>query len=406
MALVVQKFGGTSVGSLERIENVARRIKKTHDEGNQVVVVVSARAGVTNRLIADAKTLHGRPDAREMDMLMSVGEQETVALTAIALHALGIPAVSRTGWQAGILTDGEYSRARIRKISGGDIRGQLDAGKVVIVAGFQGVTEDGHITTFGRGGSDLSAIAMAAALEADLCQIFTDVDGVYTTDPRIERKARKLNEISYDEMLEMASSGSKVMQSRAVEFAKKFGVVFEVRSSMNDNPGTIVREEIGSMEDVLVRGVAVDKNQTKIVVSDVPDQPGTAAKVFAAVARASVNVDMIVQNIGRNGKANLTFTVPADDTYKAEGAVEALFKDVSGGSVTVADRIAKISVVGVGMRSHVGVANTLFEALANAGINIQLISTSEIVMSVAIDLERADEAVRVLHDAFGLAAGA
>ncbi len=402
MSLIVQKYGGTSVGDVDRIKHVARRVKETRDAGNQVVVVVSARSGVTNDLIARAKALNPTPDEREMDMLLAVGEQETIALTAMALHALGVPAVSRTGTQAGILTDPAHTRARIKHISGGDIQAQLDAGKVVILAGFQGHAPDGQITTLGRGGSDLSAIAIAAALQADLCQICTDVDGVYTADPRLVPDAKKLDEIAYEEMLELASSGSKVMQSRAVEFAQKFKVIFEVRSSFNHHPGTIVKEEAASMEDVVVSGVALDKNQAKIVVSDLPDRPGTAAKLFNALAAADISVDMIVQNIGRDSKANMTFTVPRDDIYRAEKVVATSFPDETSGKLFEANNIAKLSVVGVGMRSHSGVAAKLFEALADAGINIQLVSTSEIKISVGIEPKDAETAARVVHAAFGL----
>ncbi len=404
MSMIVQKFGGTSVADLDRIRRVARRIKETREQGHDVVVVVSARSGVTNRLIADARALYPNPDARELDMLLSVGEQETIALMALALHSIGVPAVSRTGAQAEILTDPEHTRARIVRIGGGDIQEQIAAGKVVIVAGFQGVTTIGQTTTFGRGGSDLTAIALASALNAGLCQIFTDVDGVYTADPRVVANARKLDEVTYDEMLELASMGSKVMQSRSVEFAKKHSVLFEVRSSFNNNPGTIVKEEISSMEDVVVRGVAVDKNQVKVVISDLPDRPGTAARVFQDLADADVNVDMIVQNIGRGGVANLTFTVSIDDAYRAERAVGTVIEQFGSGSVSISDRIAKVSVVGVGMRSHSGVAASLFTALAENGINIQLISTSEIKISVAIDVARADDAARVAHEAFNLGA--
>ncbi len=401
--IIVQKYGGTSVADLDRIRNVASRVKATRDAGNKVVVVVSARAGVTNRLIADAKSLAEHPDSRELDMLASIGEQETIALTAIALHSMGVPAVSRTGAQVGIKTDSEFTKARIVDITGGDLNKQLDEGKVVIVAGFQGVTDDGQITTLGRGGSDLSAIALAKAVNADVCQIYTDVDGVYTADPRVVKDASKLNEISYDEMLELASLGSKVMQARSVEFAKKHNVVFEVRSSMNNNPGTIVKEEVASMEDVVVRGVAADKNQTKVVLLGLNDQPGTAAKIFNALGKANVNVDMIVQNVGRDGIANMTFTVPTDDAFKAEKAIDSIKDDIAAKNFrTMTDRVAKVSVVGIGMRSHSGVAADLFTAFANAGINIQLISTSEIKISVAVEVEKADEAVRVAHAAFGL----
>ena len=374
MARIVQKYGGTSVGTVERIRRVAQRIKATYGEGNEVVVVVSARSGVTNDLIARAKSLNPEPEEREMDMLLAVGEQETIALMAMALHALGIPAESRTGAQAGVITDRAHTKARIKRIEGGDIPQLLQGGKVVIVAGFQGVDVDGQISTLGRGGSDLSAVALAAGLQADLCQIFTDVEGVFTSDPRIVEDAVKLDEISYDEMLELASMGSKVMQARAVEFAKKFGVTFEVRSSFNQEPGTIVKEEVASMEAVLVRGVALDKSQTLIVVSDLPDEPGTAANLFSALAEASILVDMIVQNIGRKGKANLTFTIAKDDTRKALGVVNRVFQDIGGGLTRCTD-IAKLSVVGIGMRSHSGVAAKLFRTLADAGVNIQLIGT-------------------------------
>ncbi len=401
MARIVQKYGGTSVGTVERIRAVAERIKACYDEGNEVVVVVSARSGVTNELVSRAKSLNPQPNEREMDMLLAVGEQETIALMAMALHALGVPAESRTGAQAGVITDDFHTKARILRVEGGDIPNLLEAGTVVIVAGFQGINLSGQISTLGRGGSDLSAVAMAAGLNADLCQIFTDVEGVYTADPRVVKDAVKLDEVSYDEMLELASMGSKVMQARAVEFAKKFKVTFEVRSSFNNKPGTIVKEEVESMEDVLVRGVAVDKSQTLIVVSDLPDEPGTAAKLFSALAEANVLVDMIVQNIGRKGKANMTFTIPKEDTLKAEGAVNSVFKEL-GGSLTSSTDIAKLSVVGVGMRSHSGVAASLFETLAEGGINIQLIGTSEIKISVAIDLEHADLGAQLAHKAFGL----
>ena len=402
MALIVQKYGGTSVADVDRIKNVALRVKETVDAGNQVVVVVSARSGVTNDLIARAKALNSKPDEREMDMLLAVGEQETIALTAMALHAIGVAAVSRTGTQAGILTDLAHTRARITSISGGDIRQQLDGGKVVILAGFQGHSADGQITTLGRGGSDLSAIAIASAINADLCQVCTDVDGVYTADPRVVPNARKINEISYEAMLELASSGSKVMQNRAVEFAQKYQVVFEVRSSFNNNPGTIVKEEVPSMEDVVVSGVALDAKQAKVSVLQLPDRPGSAAKLFQALGVAGVSVDMIVQNIGRNGLANMTFTVPRDDVERAEAAVLESFPDVAVDQLFEASDIAKVSVVGVGMRSHAGVAAKLFAALAEGGVNIQLVSTSEIKISVGIDPKDAIQASQLVHDAFGL----
>jgi len=402
MSRIVQKYGGTSVGDVERIKKVAERVKAVRDEGNQLVVVVSARAGVTNELIARARAVCDQPSERELDQLLSIGEQETIALTAMALHGIGVDAVSYTGAQAGIFTDAVHTKAKIRTINAGPIDKDLKAGRVVIVAGFQGIDDEGQTTTLGRGGSDLTAIALAAALKADVCEIYTDVDGVYTADPRVVKSARKLAEISYDEMLELASSGSKVMQSRSVEFAKKYSVVFEVRSSFNHNPGTIVKEEIAYMEKVVVRGVAVDKDQAKVVVSNITDKPGSAAKVFRSLADANIIVDMIVQNVGRHGIANLTFTVPKGDTRQAVKALEPVLKELGGGEVTVLEQIAKLSVVGVGMKTHSGVAATLFQALAEAGINIELISTSEIKISVVISLDRADEAARVAHAAFNL----
>jgi aspartate kinase len=402
MPRIVQKFGGTSVGDVERIKKVAERIKLTRDDGNEVVVVVSARSGVTNELIARAKAIAEFPNDRELDMLISTGEQETIALTAIALHSLGVGAVSYTGAQAGIFTDKAHTKAKIKTIDAAPIERDLKQSKVVIVAGFQGIDEDKQITTLGRGGSDLTAIALAAALHADKCEIYTDVDGVYTADPRVVKTARKLHEISYDEMLELASSGSKVMQSRSVEFAKKYGVVFEVRSSFNHNPGTVVKEEVAYMEKVMVRGVAVDKDQAKVIVSNILDQPGSAAKVFRTLADANIIVDMIVQNVGRQGVANLTFTVPQSETKKAVKALEPVLATIGGGQVAVHEKIAKLSVVGVGMKTHSGVAATLFQALAEVNINIELITTSEIKISVVIDQDRVDEAARVAHAVFAL----
>jgi aspartate kinase len=402
MSRIVQKYGGTSVGDVDRIKNVANRIKAYRDDGHQVVVVVSARSGVTNELIARAKAVCENPDEREMDQLLAIGEQETIALTAMALHGLGVPAVSYTGAQAGIVTDKVHTKAKIQGINAKPIEADLNTGKVVIVAGFQGITDEGRVSTLGRGGSDLTAIALAGALKADKCEIYTDVDGVYTADPRIVKDARKLQEICYDEMLELASSGSKVMQSRSVEFAAKYDVVFEVRSSFNYNPGTIVKSEVAYMEKVAVRGVAVDKDQAKVIVANIADQPGTAAKVFRALADATIIVDMIVQNVGRNGVANLTFTVPATETVKAQKALAPVLDALGGGQVTIQEHVAKLSVVGVGMKTHSGVAATLFQALAEAGVNIELISTSEIKISVIIDKARADEAARVVHKAFAL----
>jgi len=402
MALIVQKYGGTSVGDVDRIKNVAQRIQATVADGHSVVVVVSARSGVTNELIARAKAITERPDTREMDMLLAIGEQETIALTAMALQAIGVPAVSYTGAQAGIMTDEVFTKAKIKQIVPKSIVQDLKAGRVVIVAGFQGINESGQITTLGRGGSDLTAIALAAACRADKCEIYTDVDGVYTADPRIVKAAQKIEEISYDEMLELASLGSKVMQSRSVEFAKKYGVVFEVRSSFNHNPGTTVKEEVSYMEKVVVRGVAVDKDQAKVVIAGLPDKPAAAATIFTALADASINVDMIVQNVAHTGGVDLTFTVQRDDAPGAVKVLPAVLKKLGGGEVKAYDNIAKLSVVGVGMRTHAGVAAMLFSALGDAGINIQLIGPSEIKITVAVDRAKADEAMRAAHSVFGL----
>jgi aspartate kinase len=338
-----------------------------------------------------------------MDVLLSTGEQTTIALTAIALHSIGIPAASMTGAQAGIVTDGVHTKAKIQNITPKKVHDLLNQGKVVIVAGFQGETTEGQITTLGRGGSDLTAIALAAALRADLCQIYTDVDGVYTADPRIVSAARKLDEISYDEMLELASLGAKVMQSRSVEFAKKFGVVFEVRSSLNENPGTIVKEETGSMEGVVVRGVSLDKNQAKITLVGVPDKPGVAARIFKALGEAAINVDMIVQNIshGTGSRAtDLSFTLDKPDLLKAQKVIDGLKNQLGFRDVISTENIGKLSIVGVGMKSHTGIAGKLFETLANEGVNIDMISTSEIKISVVIDLARAEQAMKAVHQAF------
>ena len=403
MSLIVQKYGGTSVANPERIKNVAARVAKYRGKGDQIVVVVSAMSGVTDNLIKLAKEIMPLPNEREMDVLLATGEQTTIALTAIALHALGLPAVSLTGAQAGIVTDGVHTKAKIHNITPKRIHELLDEGHVVIVAGFQGQTIEGQITTLGRGGSDLTAIALAAALKADLCQIYTDVDGVYTADPRIVPDAKKLKEISYDEMLELAGLGAKVMQSRSVEFAKKFGVVFEVRSSLNENPGTIVKEETTSMEDIVVRGVSLDKNQAKVTLVDVPDKPGVAARIFRAIGDANVNVDMIVQNIshGRGAPAtDLSFTVDKPDLLKAQKVIDGLREELDFGSVIATDTIGKLSLVGVGMKSHTGVAGKMFEVLAREGVNIEMISTSEIKISVIIELAKGEQAMRAVHQAF------
>src|SRR5258705_9243637 len=401
--LIVQKYGGTSVGNTEGIKNVATRVANYHAKGDKIVVVVSAMSGVTDNLINLATDIMPLPNEREMDVLLATGEQTTIALTAIALHALGVPAVSMTGAQAGIVTDGVHTKAKIQNISPKRIHDLMNQGNVVIVAGFQGQTLEGHITTLGRGGSDLTAIALAAALKADLCQIYTDVDGVYTADPRIVPSARKLDEISYDEMLELASLGAKVMQSRSVEFAKNFGVIFEVRSSLNENPGTIVKEETKSMEGVVVRGVSLDKNQAKVTLVAVPDKPGVAARIFKAIGDASVNVDMIVQNISHGvGKpaTDLSFTVDKPDLLKAQKVIDGLKQEI-GYQETISDeKIGKLSIVGVGMKSHSGVAGKMFETLANEGVNIEMISTSEIKISVVIRLDKGEQAMKAVHAVF------
>ncbi len=402
MALIVQKYGGTSVGNPERIRNVAKRLLETQREGNSVVAIVSAMSGVTDSLIKLAKEVSPKPTEREMDVLLSTGEQTTMALAAMAIQAMGGKAVSLTGAQAGIVTNGIHTKAKISNITPDQIRKHLERDEIVIIAGFQGETEEGDITTLGRGGSDLTAIAVASAIGADICQIFTDVDGVYTCDPRIVPSAKKIQEISYDEMLEMASSGSKVMQSRSVEFAKKFGVIFEVRSSFNNNPGTIVKEETAGMEQVVVRGVSVERNQAKVTVAHVPDKPGCAARLFTALADAHVMVDVIVQNVSESGSTDISFTMNRDELDKIGDLVDRVAAEIGAGKVTKQGGIAKLSVVGIGMRTHSGVAAKLFEALAKGGINIQMISTSEIKIAVILDEEKITDAAKLAHAAFDL----
>ena len=405
MALIVQKYGGTSVGNPERIRNCSRRILETQRGGNEVVAVVSAMSGVTDGLIKLSKevSLEKEPSEREMDVLLATGEQTTIALTAMAINDLGGKAVSLTGAQAGISTDTVHTKARIVNITPKAVHQMLREGNIVMLAGFQGQTANGEITTLGRGGSDLTAIAMAAAIKADLCQIFTDVDGVYTCDPRVVPQATKIPEISYDEMLEMASSGSKVMQSRSVEFAKKFGVRFEVRNSMNNNPGTLVKEENKGMESVVVRGVSLERNQAKITIDDVPDRPGVSSRIFGAIASANIMVDMIVQNVSFDGETDISFTLSAADLPKAEKVLKGILPEL-GDKVTLRSQssIAKLSVVGIGMRSHSGVASKMFSALAEAGINILMISTSEIKVAVIVDEAEIEKAARAVHTSFGL----
>jgi aspartate kinase len=402
MSVVVQKYGGTSVGTPERILNVARRIIATQDAGHSVVAVVSAMSGVTDNLIKMARAVSPQPAEREMDVLLSTGEQTTIALTSMAINALGRKAVSLTGAQAGIVTDNFHTKAKIANITPSQVRKYLKDGFIVIVAGFQGETQDHRITTLGRGGSDLTAIAIASAIGANVCQIYTDVDGVYTCDPRIVKNARKIPEISYDEMLEMASSGSKVMQSRSVEFAKKFGVVFEVRSSFNQNPGTIVKEENAGMENVVIRGVSVERNQAKVTIVQVPDRPGVAARIFTALAETNITIDMIVQNVSVSGTTDISFTLNKDELPKAEQALAPVVQEIGAANLIAQDGIAKLSVVGIGMRSHSGVAAKLFECLSAGGFNIQMISTSEIKIAVILDESIINDAANVAHEAFGL----
>jgi len=405
MALVVQKYGGTSVGTVEKIQNVARRIARTYDEGNDMVVVVSAMAGETNKLVALAEEMCEFPSEREYDVLVAAGEQVSIALLSMALQSMGYKAKSYLGWQIPICTDNSSSKARIEKIDDANIREDLHNGTIVIVAGFQGIDHDNNITTLGRGGSDTSAVAVAAALKADVCEILTDVDGVYTTDPRIVPEATKIEKVSYDEMLEMASLGSKILQIRSVEFAKKYNVVVHVRSSLNDNPGTLVMKEDADMETVLVSGVTYNKDEAKISVMRVPDMPGIAAQLFSPLSTANITVDMIIQNVSHEGCTDMTFTVPRDDFKKALKIVEETAAKIGAAGVESNEAIAKVSIVGVGMRSHSGIASKMFETLSTEGVNIQMISTSEIKVSCVIDDKYTELAVRVLHAAFELDKG-
>jgi len=402
MALVVQKYGGTSVGSVERIRNVANRIAKTFDAGNEVVVIVSAMSGETNRLVALAAEVTETPSEREYDVLVSTGEQVTIALLSMCLQSMGYDAKSYLGSQIPMLTDKVHAKARIKRIGDENIREDLENGTIVIVAGFQGTDGEGNITTLGRGGSDTSAVAVAAAMKADVCEIYTDVDGVYTTDPRMVPEARKIEKISYDEMLEMASLGAKVLQIRSVEFAKKYNVVIHVRSSFHDKPGTLVMKEDQDMETVLVSGVAYNKDEAKISIFGVPDQPGISAQIFTPLSDNDITVDMIIQNISHQGATDLTFTVPKGDCKKAVGIIEKVADKIKARGVSSDLDISKVSIIGVGMRSHAGVASTMFEALSQEGINIQMISTSEIKVSCIVDAKYTELAVRVLHKAFGL----
>lgn len=398
--LIVQKYGGTSVGTLERIEAVAQRVIKTKNEGHDVAVIVSAMSGVTNQLIEQAEFFTKTPVGREMDVLLSSGERVTSALLAIALNAKGYPAIAFSGRGAGIVTDNFHTKARIVSIDPKSMQEALKQGKIVVVAGFQGISTAGEVTTLGRGGSDLSAVAVAGALNADLCEIYTDVDGVYTTDPRIEPKAKKLDRISYDEMLELASLGAKVLQNRSVELAKKLNVNLVTRSSFNDHEGTLITGE-EKMEDAVISGIALDKNQARITIRNVEDRPGVAAEIFSALASKEINVDMIVQNIGRNGETNLGFTVPQNELETAYRVMKEVNPNPNSIIESDAD-IVKVSLVGVGMKSHSGIASKAFKTLADEGINIQMISTSEIKISMIVEAKYGELAVRALHKAYDL----
>ncbi|HIG64206.1 MAG TPA: aspartate kinase [Methyloprofundus sp.] len=402
MAVYVYKFGGTSVGSVERIQAVAEKVKLTHDKGDQVVVVVSAMSGETNRLTDLATQIQNKPVSREMDVLLSTGEQVTVALLSMALNELGCPACSYTGSQVRIETDSTHTKARIKRIDDAKIHADLNAGKVVVVAGFQGVDEHGNITTLGRGGSDTTAVALAAVLKADECHIYTDVDGVYTTDPRIEPKARRLDKITFEEMLEMSSLGSKILQIRSVEFAGKYNVALRVLSSFSEGRGTLITYEEPAVEQALISGIAFNKDEAKLTITGVPDIPGAASKILGPVADANIEVDMIIQNIADDATTDFTFTVHRNDFETAKNILTDTCKELGARAVTTDNSIVKISIVGVGMRSHAGIASKMFKALADEMINIKMISTSEIKISVVVEEKYLELAVRTLHAAFEL----
>ena len=402
MALIVQKYGGTSVADSERIRNVAQRTIRAKEAGNDVVVVVSAMAGETDKLINLANELIPLPDGRELDVLISTGEQVSISLVSMAIKSMGHEAKSYLGYQIPIKTDSVYGRARITNVKPDKIAKDIKEGKIVVVAGFQGIDDLGNVTTLGRGGSDTTAVALAASLKADLCEIFTDVDGVYTTDPNVCEKARKLEKISYDEMLEMASLGTKVLQTRAVEFAKKYNVPVHVRSSFNDNIGTLVCREDEEMENVAVSGITYDKNEAKITITKVPDKPGIAHRLFGAIADANIRVDMIIQNVSEEGLTDITFTVVKTDLHKATNIVREIARQIGTKDINTDENIAKVSIVGTGMRSHSGIASIMFGALAREGINIMMISTSEIKISCIIESKYTELAVRALHEAFQL----
>ncbi len=400
--LIVQKYGGTSVGSVERIKNVARKIISTRNEGHDVVVVVSAMSGETDRLVSLAHEITHVPVEREMDILLSSGERVTVALLAIALNSMGYPAKAFTGRQVGIVTDSVHTKARIERISGERVQEALKEGVIPVIAGFQGISEGSDVTTLGRGGSDLTAVALAAALKADLCDIYTDVEGVFTTDPNIVSDAKKLDKISYEEMLELASLGAKVLQNRSVEYAAKYGVKVRVLSAFAEGNGTLLTGEDEDMEKVVVSGVTYDRNQSKVTIIGVPDKPGIAARIFGPVAASSIIVDMIIQNVSQESLTDISFTVPRSDVKKTITLMESIIKDIGAREFEVKEDIAKVSIVGVGMRSHSGVALKMFSTLADEGINIMMISTSEIKISCVIDAKYTELAVRALHRAFEL----
>lgn len=403
MALIVQKYGGSSVGTIDRIRNVARRLIEVQQAGNQIMAVISAMSGVTDKLIGLAHEVMDNPPERELDMLLATGEQQSIALLCMAITDMGYKAVSFTGQQAGVCTYGSHTRGRIHSIDPARVIKALEEGNIVVCAGFQGVSLDGTIHTLGRGGSDLSAIAMAAAVHADLCQIFTDVDGVYTCDPRVVKDARKISVLSYEEMLEMASSGSKVMQARSVEFAKKFGVVFEVRNSMNNNPGTIVQEETSAMESLAVRGVSIERNQARVTVSGITAPVAYTSIILSALSNAEINVDMIVANTAHDGQARQSFTMNMNDLGAAQAALKPVLAQLGESARLETEAgLAKLSVVGVGMRSHTGVAATMFQALADAGIATGMIATSEIRISTTVEAGDIEQAARVVHSAFHL----
>ena len=405
MAVIVQKYGGTSVGTPERIRAVAESLVSASEAGNRLVAVVSAMGDVTDELVSLAAQIHPEPPEREMDMLLATGEQVSIALLAMAIHALGHEAISFTGPQVGIVTDHGHTKAKILEVRADRVRAALAEGRIVIVAGFQGMTDDGHITTLGRGGSDTTAVAVAAGIGADVCEIYTDVDGVYTADPRVVSDARKIDEISYEEMLELAASGAGVLNLRSVEFARNHGVVIHCRSSFTGVPGTIVKEADASMEQAIISGVAHDTSEAKVTIRDLPDRPGVAASVFTKLAEANVNVDMIIQNVSEAGTTDISFTTPKADLIRARRAADAIVDELGAREWLVDESIAKVSLVGAGMKTHPGVAAQMFRALAAAGVNIDLIATSTIRITCVVQASQVDEAVRALHNSFGLSDG-